>query len=336
MAKEVTLADIAEKVGVSKVAVSKALSGKPGVSDELREKIKQIAQQTGYVSRSSKTTEYTGNIGVIVPEHYYGYSISFYGQFYEKVVKALYNNSYYGILELLTKEDEAAGKIPKVIEDRKVDGVIFLGQIDEKYIVKMINQTRLPVYFLDTYVPDIEFDTVISDGYYGTYMLTNYLINQGFKKIGFIGSVDATSSIADRYWGYRRALREKNIKYDESWEVPDRDKKGKSLDRVLSKDNLLPAYVCNCDYTAHLVMQELDKNGIKVPEDVSLVGFDNFIPLGLGMDADKITTYEVDMNLLAEACVKSLIKKIKHIKYNSGIQIITGRIVVKKSVRQCN
>lgn len=74
MAKDVTLADIAAKVGVSNVAVSKALSGKPGVSDELRLKIKNIADEMGYVSNTtSKLGKLeTGNIGVIIPEHFYG------------------------------------------------------------------------------------------------------------------------------------------------------------------------------------------------------------------------------------------------------------------------
>ena len=122
MAKDVTLADIAAKVGVSNVAVSKALSGKPGVSDELRARIRQVADRMGYRTSSSGRSApvETGNIGVIVPEDYYGYSISFYGQLYEKVVKALYDHRYYGILELLTKEDEQEGNIPKVLDRKSV------------------------------------------------------------------------------------------------------------------------------------------------------------------------------------------------------------------------
>lgn len=117
MAKGVTLADIAAKVGVSNVAVSKALSGKPGVSEELRGRIKQVAEQMGYISGSSgrSAPAATGNIGVIMPENYYGYSVSFYGQLYEKVVRALYDNHYYGILELLKKEDEQENNTPKVL-----------------------------------------------------------------------------------------------------------------------------------------------------------------------------------------------------------------------------
>ena len=130
MAKKVTLADIAKQVGVSNVAVCKALADKPGVSDEMREKIKKVAAEMGYVGvdneEKKKSARMTGNIGVIVPEQYYGFSISFYGQLYEKVVKALFHYEYFGILELLKKEDEKEGKLPKVLVDKKVDCFIFL------------------------------------------------------------------------------------------------------------------------------------------------------------------------------------------------------------------
>lgn len=338
MAKDVTLADIAAKVGVSNVAVSKALSGKPGVSDELRSKIKYVAERMGYIPNSSgvgkSAVTKTGNIGVVIPEHYYGYSISFYGQLYEKIVRALFDNQYYGILELLTKEDEQLSCIPKIIQDGKVDGVIFLGQMDEGYISGIVSQVELPVFFLDTYMPSIALDTVISDGYYGTYLLTNYLIGYGHKKIGFVGSVDATNSITDRFWGYRKALRESRIEFQSDWEIPDRDENGKTYDTILTRKRELDAYVCNCDYTAYTLIQNLEELGYRVPEDVSVVGFDDFLPIGMGMDADRITSYSVDMVRMAEVCVKSLIMKIKQEKYVEGVQIITGKIVEKKTVRR--
>lgn len=335
MAKDVTLADIAAQVGVSNVAVSKALSGKPGVSDELRMRIKQVAQQMGYIPNQSGkvTVGETGNIGVIVPEHYYGYSLSFYGQLYEKVVRALYDNRYYGILELLSKEDEEESNIPKVLQDGKVDGLILLGQLDEKYIEKIVSQVELPVFFLDTYMPSIAFDTVISDGYYGTYLLTNYLIRYGHKKIGFVGNVDATNSIADRFWGYRKALRQNNIIFENQWEIPDRSKYGKIYDKILTRRIEMDAYVCNCDLAAYTVIQDLEELGYSVPEDVSVVGFDDFLPGGVGREEDRITSYSVDMDRMAEICVKSLIKKIKHKKYVEGVQIVAGKIVEKRTVK---
>jgi len=334
MAKDVTLADIAARVGVSNVAVSKALSGKPGVSEELRNRIKEIAAQMGYVSSTSVKpgANETGNIGVVIPEDTYGDAASFYGRLYEKVVRALYDNNYYGILELLTKEDETAANLPKVMQDGKVDGLIFVGQLDENYIKRMVQQTKLPVFFLDTYMPFIELDTVISDGYYGTYQLTNYLLKQGHRRIAFVGSVDATSSIADRYWGYRRSLRENQVEFKEEWEIPDRGGNGKTFEKILSASKDIDAYVCNCDRTAHILIRDLEEAGYRVPEDISVVGFDNFLPVE--MDKHHITTYAVDMERMAGVCVKSLIKKIKHKKYGGGIQIVTGKLVKKDTVKE--
>ncbi|MCI5586458.1 MAG: LacI family DNA-binding transcriptional regulator [Lachnospiraceae bacterium] len=333
MAKSVTLADIAARIGVSNVAVSKALAGKSGVSDELRIKIKKVADEMGYVSNSASKKESlsTGNIGVVIPENYYSYSSSFYGQLYEKVVKSLFNNQYYGILEILSEKDENNRVLPNVIRDGKVDGVIFMGQTDREYIEKMVNQTEIPVSFLDTFVPMANVDTVISDGYYGMYIMTHYLIEKGHRKIGFVGNPDSTSSIMDRFWGYRKALRESGIEFQPEWEISDREKNGKMYDRLEALQNILEAYVCNCDITAHRLIQRLEEEGCKVPEQVSVVGFDNFLPMGLTTE-DRITSYEVNMNQMADTCVKSLIKKIKHKKYVSGIQIVTGKIVVKNSV----
>ncbi len=333
MAKKVTLADIAAKVGVSNVAVYKALSGKPGVSDDLRVKIKMLAEEMGYkntASEKEKTADRTGNIGVIAPEQYCIFSTSFYGQLYEKVVKALYRSNYYGILELLTAEDEKKGRMPKVLKEGKVDGLILLGQMREEYIDMMVKQTRLPVYFLDTYQPQMNLDTVISDGYHGTYMLTRYLIAQGHRRIGFVGSVEATSSIADRYWGYRRALRESGIVYQDSWEIPDRDAKGTTYENIIQDAGDLEAFVCNCDYAADVVMQNLKELGYGIPEDISVVGFDDFLPIG--MEGNRVTTYEVDMEKMADVCVKSLIKKIDGKKYFEGIQIVPGKIIDRGTV----
>jgi LacI family transcriptional regulator len=78
----------------------------------------------------------------------------------------------------------------------------------------------------------------------------------------------------------------------------------------------------------------LEEAGYRVPEDISVVGFDNF--LSLGMEERQITSYEVDTERMARICVRSLIRKIEHKKYDAGIQIVTGKIVEKETVRNRN
>ncbi|EOS24444.1 hypothetical protein C806_01955 [Lachnospiraceae bacterium 3-1] len=91
--------------------------------------------------------------------------------------------------------------------------------------------------------------------------------------------------------------------------------------------------MCNCDLAAYTLIQDLEELGYSVPEDVSVVGFDDFLPGGVGREEDRITSYSVDMDRMAEICVKSLIKKIKHKKYVEGVQIVAGRIVEKRTVK---
>ena len=198
----------------------------------------------------------------------------------------------------------------------------------------MVAQSEVPVFFLDTYRPSIMLDTVISDGYYGTYLLTDYLIRRGHRKIGFVGNIEATDSIADRFWGYRKALRENDIKFESDWEIPDRSRYGNIGDRILDRRiGIAEAYVCNCDYAAQVVIQDLEEMGYTVPEDVSVVGFDDFLPIGRGMDKDQITSYSVNMEQMAVTCVHSLIRKIEHQNYIEGVQIVTGKMVEKKTVK---
>jgi len=337
MSKKVTLADIAEEVGVSTVAVHKALTGKQGVSDGLRIKIKNVAENLGYtntVSEKAKIQDVvkkTGNIGVIIPEQYYGLSASFYGQLYEQVVRMLYKYECYGILELLTENTYRDMMLPRILQESKVDGVILLGITDEKYVKFLMEKSGRPVLGLDMYFPSISLDTVISDGYRGAYMMTSYLIGNGHRNIGFVGSVEATSSITDRYWGYRKALRENNIEYMDIWEIPDRNGQGETFDVILEDTRELDALVCNCDLTASIVIQNLEDRGYEIPRDISIAGFDDFLPLG--MDRNRITTYKVDMETMADVCVGTLIRKINHKKYQKGIQVVSGDIVCKKSVR---
>lgn len=338
MAKNVTLSDIASAAGVSNVAVHKALNDKPGVSEDLRKTIKQLAMEMGYTSSGStkKPSERsrTGNIGVMVPEKYYGYSVTFYGQLYEQVVKALYAYKYYGILELLELEDIMNLRLPKVVQDKKVDGLIILGQVSREYADFLLNHVKLPIIFLDSCLPGRAIDTVVSDGFYGTYMLTNYLIELGHRKIGFVGSVDMTSSIADRYWGYRKSLRENGIPFQNEWEFPDRDSLGSMLEPILEKPAGLDALVCNCDITALSVIQSLEANGFRIPEDLSIVGFDDFLLRGAGENF--ITSYRVEMEVMAKRCVKTLLKKIDGEPYAKGVQIITGEMICRNTVKDRN
>jgi LacI family transcriptional regulator len=203
--KNVTMRDIARSLDISTVTVSKALSDKDGVSTELKDKIKSVAEDMGYRYNSLAKSMKEGksyNIGVIIADKFIKDDVdAFYLKMYHNVVKALSKANYYGIMEIVSTKAEKDLTIPNVISDNKVDGVIVLGQMWPQYLA-VIKRTSLPLVFLDFYDEQLDVDSVISDSFYGAYTLTNHVISLGHKEIGFVGNIFATSSILDRYLGY--------------------------------------------------------------------------------------------------------------------------------------
>lgn len=332
MAKAIKLSDIAEVVGVSTVTVSKALSDKAGVSDEMRAKIKEVADELGYVTKSTVKSHLleTNNIGIIIPGRFFENS-SFYWQFYHRIVSLLSEYGYFSMLEIITGEAEKSLEIPKLIQDQKVDGIILIGQAHRGYI-DHIAQLPVPSIVLDSYDAHTEYDTVISDGYYGMYILTDYLLKMGHRRIGFVGTILSTSSITDRYFGYCKALLEAGIQPNPEWIIPDRGESEKILSEFNLPENLPTAFACNCDLTAYYLINQLNERSIKVPEDISVVGFDNYLYPQLSDVA--ITTYEVNMDDMVKCCVDNLLKKIKNEYYIKGTCIVTGSLIIKESVKE--
>ncbi|WP_317366811.1 LacI family DNA-binding transcriptional regulator [uncultured Tyzzerella sp.] len=330
MSKSVKMKDIAERLGVSIVTVSKALSNKQGVSDELRAKIKEIAIDMGYKSiANSKNEDYTYNIGVIVAQKYMDVENSFYFTIYNNIVKHLSNYNYYAILEVIDKEKEIENIVTNIILDKRIDGIIILGQMEESY-TKTICKQNMPVIFLDFYDRHFLVDSVIGDNIYSAYAITNYLIENGHKHIGYVGNIHSNRSILDRYLGYSKALLENGIEINKDFIIDDRDTNGAFYEFKLPS-NLPTAFVCNSDKTAYYFVQYLNKIGLSVPNDISIVGFDNDIHARICNPP--ITTVQIDIDKMAKKCISNIIKKIKNPLSKADNSIIPGNIVIRQSVK---
>lgn len=336
MAKTVKLADIAEKVGVSTVTVSKALSGQKGVSEEMREKIKQLADELGYRSPSEnkrQTTEKQYNIGVIIQEVYLDKYDSFYLTMYQELNKRAVARGCFMLLESMSRESVLSNVMPLLVQEKKVDGLIVVGDMTQTYMEHLEEKAGIPVVCMDFYNDTINLDTVISNSFYGTYALTNYLFQMGHKKIAYVGTVGTTNSITDRYLGYAKSLLEHHIEVRKDYVIDDRDTKTGRMD--LDKYYQLPedmpsAFVCNCDLAASYLIRKLRANGYRVPEDISVVGFDNYLFPGL-CDIG-ITTYEVNIGEMARRVVHKIVRKIANENYTAGVFIVDGHMVIKDSV----
>ena len=192
MAKPVKMSDIAQKLHISNVTVSKALAGKDGVSEELRKKIIQLAEEMGYRSASLSKGARSGvtyNIGILVPERFVRVTTkSFYWELYQKLCNALAGYDYYGVLEVLSTDDEEKCTLPRMIPENKVDGMLVVGQVSSPYISALLKEEKMPIVFLDAYDKHFDYDVVLSDNFFGMYLLTDYLVQAGHREITFVGN----------------------------------------------------------------------------------------------------------------------------------------------------
>lgn len=337
MAKDVTMRDIAKEMGVSTVTVSKALNNKEGVGNPLRAAIRKKAEEMGYQLTSMNKAlreESSQTVGVLVDSLYVVMNQAkntspFYLRMYQNVVLALAEYGYSAILEVITDEMLAKKIPPKILTDSKVDSIIVMGPIREDY-PKLIRDVTMPVVYLDFYDEDQSIPSVVTDNVYGMYCLTRHLIEKGHRKLAFVGSIDATPSILDRYLGYYRALLASHIVPREDYLIPDRGADGLFIDFKLPLRDMPTAFVCNCDDAGYVLMERLRKEGYRIPEDISVVGFDNYTFLSFA--SPRLTTIEVDVVEMADRAVELLVSMMRGANKEGSRIVVSGRLVLGDSV----
>jgi len=335
MTKKVTMQDVANRVGVSKVTVSKALRGNKDISDNMKERIKEAAAETGYIFNAqikTATNDETHCIGIISAERFFGQEDYFYIDLYRLVSKYLERIHYTCMFHILDFDNEKNQVIPTMIGDKKVDGVILLGQLTKEFVKKIV-QLNIPLVFLDFYYDKVNVDSVNTDNFFGTYEITNDLIEKGHKKIAFVGNLNLTSSIQDRFLGYYKSILEYKLSFKNSWIINDRTDDSIWIDIPLPTD-MPTAFVCNCDKTALILIEKLKSSGYRVPEDCSVVGFDD--SMHAMQSSPNISTVRVDLDEMARVVVKMISKKVNDIGTQYGRVMIKGKLVMRDSARRIN
>lgn len=330
----VTLADIAKRAGVSVVSVSKALSGKKGVSAEMRHQILSIAQEMGYrksaVSAEGKAE--SARIGILVADRYMREERSFYWSMIQEITRKAMEKGCFCVLEAVGAGDEKEGISPGLIIGGRADGLIVLGAFSSVYEKNLAEHAGIPLVFVDTR-PSVEgFDAVMSDNYTGGRTMTDYLFSQGCRNIAYVGTLLMTPSIDERFFGYARSLMGHGLKPKENWIIPDRDPADGVIDPerfIQLPDEMPDAFFCNCDRTANILKEKLENAGYRVPEDIKVAGYDNFLP-----DTDEeeagITTYALDCPGMAARAVHMIRHKIRS-PYSYGLVSVSGAFLKRTS-----
>jgi len=333
----VTLKDIAEKADVSISTVSKSLNDKGGVSPVTRQKVLNIAKEMGYFSFHSQADLKTHNIAFIMSRRHIPI---FNNPFYTRVIAGVeieVENYDYNLLFSTIKLDALESKkIPSIISQNKVDGLILAGADINKEMIRAIEELKFPTVLVDNYLRSPIMDSIVSDNFNGAVEAVRYLIKMGHKKIGYAGGPNSHPSFNERYKAYKLELMENNLEINDSFIKIKNDfsqEMGKELAKeFLQEDKLPTAIFAANDATAIGLMQTFKKYGLDVPENISIIGFDN-IEL-TAFTTPKITTISIDKEAMGQEAALKLFDRIQNPEKKSTKSVIPAKLIERESVRE--
>ena len=273
-----SIKDVAREAGVSIATVSRVLNDIDVVNEDTKKKVLDAIKKLGYrpniVARSLKTQR-TKTIGILIPD------IS--SQFYPEIVRGAEDvSNIYDYNVILCNSDfdpEKEKEYLRVLKEKMVDGIIYMSSSLSNEILEVINELNIKTILVETKDKEGTLPSVTIDNIKAVFDGTKYLINQGIKMPAFIGvKEDAMNAWGDRFTGYKKALEDSKIKVDEDL-VYLSTMKVKSgydgADKFLKSGKKFDAIVCASDEIAMGAINELRENGVKVPEEVSVIGFNN-------------------------------------------------------------
>lgn len=255
----------------------------------------------------------------------------------------------YSLVLATTGDDRAleTEQIQRIVSQGAVGLILYMvdGPPDIPEVRRLVGD-GLPVVLIDRYVPDLHVDSVTMDNVGGAFMAVQHLVEQGHRRIGYIGTDNiGTSSIVERLAGYRWACAVNNLDVDDrlvcqalrrllSWPIKERDVMHARfnqdvLRRYLQQEHRPTAvYVCN-DYVAFQVVQAVGSAGLSVPEDIAVVGFDNVSYQDYYGVA--LTTVEQPRHEIGAVAASLLVERIQGKRDRTGRTIIPARLVVRRS-----
>lgn len=310
--KKARLKDIAERLDISINAVSLALNNKAGIGDETRMRIIKVADELGYFEqyRNMNRKKLYNNFCVMLEERVFKDT-----RFYPKVIvgieKEARKNNFDTMLSII---DEEKFRVPQSIEQGKAAGVLVIGPIDDGNL-SMLKSFAAPIVLVDYASYAVNTCAVLTQNIPGAFQATKHLIENGHKKIGFFGEKSMSMSFYERYEGFKLAMGRHGLPVVPEYCYFNNIEENSLINNYMGIVELLKdkkefptAWFCANDSAAAVLISALDYLGKKVPDDISVVGFDD-VDLSRAI-SPQLTTIRVDMPAMGALAVQELLRRV--------------------------
>jgi LacI family transcriptional regulator len=333
--KEVTIYDLASKLNISIATVSRGLKDDPVVSKKTRKRIFDLAEEMGYRSNHfarNLRRQKTNTIGIIVHELNSNFITSVLAGIEKVTTEAGYDLIITHSSESRIKEAANA----KNLFHKRVDGLIASLSFDTNDLehFRPFEEKGVPVIFFDRVEQASNYSVVIIDNYKCGYQATQHLVDQGCKKIAHVTSSLKRNVYSERHRGYRDALFDNNIPFDESLLIVNDLSENAGIESAKQILRMQPmpdgAFITN-DFVAAVCMRTLKENNIKIPDDIAIVGFNNDA-VGKLIEP-QLTTINYPGKDMGEIVARNL---INHLQGAGNLQkihtiIVNSDLIVRKS-----
>jgi len=335
MHRRPTIREVAAKANLSIATVSLFLNNSSKVGGETRKKIQRVIDELGYTPRRSArglASKLSGNIGFIVSEDHFTQAEPFYTRIFLGTEFEARDHEYYILLTTVARQFSNRQSIPRFLLEGNVDGIILAGRIDERF-VDHIEKLGLPIIMIDFQFPRRRLSSVQIDNRAGIVQAVYHLTANAHTRIAFLGGDVGHPSVAERIAAYREALEDTRIGYDDRLVMTDETNTTTyngyhAAEQLLQRGAQPTAIIAANDAMAIGCMQFLKSKGLRVPEDVAVVGFDD-IEMSSHVDP-RLTTVRVRKEELGRVAVQRLVESIK----SKSSSVITVHVPVELVIRE--
>ena len=310
--RRIKLKDIAEKTGYTVGTISKALQGRDGIAAETRETIEKAAREIGYIANAQAGGLRSGSsktVAIIVSD----IANPLFSILIKNIISQLDALGYSAIL--MDTEEKSVKEEKAVISalGKNVDGILLCPTQLSDRSIELMKQNGMPFVLMGRRFEKIDADCVVWNDRHGAYLATKHLLELGHRDIVMLTGYSHISSAKERYLGYCDALREADmpVRNENIFEINiATHETAKTIQWLLDTGASFSAMLCFSDYVAWEAIAILNQRGLRVPEDVSVVGFDDiqsqmYFPYPL-------TTVHVPKTLTARRAVDLLMDILEH------------------------
>lgn len=329
--KSVTIKDVAKAAGVSYSTVSRALSGSPEISATTRERILKLCKEMNYTTNTvarSKVAKSTKLLGLILPS----INNPFMSEMAYYIDRQARARGYNIILCNSSREPEQEREMVELMIGRQVDGAIVIPCGPESYQNLTPYLSRLPMVFMGENLRDAPESYVSVDNYRGAYMGVEYLYRLGHRDILYFGRRRGSTTHQLRANGYESACRDLGLEpqFFNNIFSNTSSKYGYQLAlQLFAQERRYSAIFASTDTNALGIMQAAEELNIRIPEDISLLGFDN-IP-NSGLPHIHLTTIDQPQKMMASIAIDTLLDKIHSEQAGYSHRVLSPSLIERSS-----